>query len=283
MLQFKSDHTFTIAQFTDTHYRNGEAPDLETLRVMNHVLDMEKPDLVVLSGDVIDGSHCRDPIKSWADAARPMIDRNLPWGAVFGNHDDEGSANRSQLMAAMQQLPGCLSIPGPANVSGVGNFVLPVFEDDQPAANLYFLDSNGYADRIPKQYDWIKQDQIDWYLRADHRLPALMFFHIPLPEYDTVWDFGKCTGSKFEPVCSPIFNSGLFNALKSAGDVMGTFVGHDHTNDYVGEMDGIRLCYGRATGFASYGREGFPRGARMIRLIAGKRDFVTWVSLDSRV
>ncbi len=58
-----------------------------------------------------------------------------------------------------------------------------------------------------------------------------MFFHIPLCEYDDVWNTGQCTGSKNEPVCCPIFNSGLFTALKSTGDVMGVFVGHDHTND----------------------------------------------------
>ncbi len=40
---------------------------------------------------------------------------------------------------------------------------------------------------------------------------------------------------------------------------MGTFVGHDHVNDFVGDLYGIRLCYGRATGFNTYGRQGFTR------------------------
>ena len=78
----------------------------------------------------------------------------------------------------------------------------------------------------------------------------------------------------------PALNSGFFAALVEAGDVMGAFCGHDHVNDYEGELFGVRLAYGRATGFAEYGREGFPRGARVIRLYEGRRRFDTWVRLE---
>jgi hypothetical protein len=161
----------------------------------------------------------------------------------------------------------------------VGNYTLMIEGENGPAARLYFLDSHAYADKSEKNYDWIRQDQIDWYLSSPHDLPALMFFHIPLCEYDDVWNTGQCTGSKNEPVCCPKFNSGLFAALKSAGDVMGVFVGHDHTNDFAGLLSGIQLCYGRAGGVSSYGKEGFPRGARRIRLTAGDRSFETSVKL----
>src|SRR5271168_3274715 len=101
MLSFNPDGTFTITQFTDLHYRNGEADDVRTLRLMSDVLDAERPNLVVLTGDVIDGSFCQNPIQSFANAVRPIVDRGLRWAAVFGNHDDEGSASRGQLMASM--------------------------------------------------------------------------------------------------------------------------------------------------------------------------------------
>ena len=75
----------------------------------------------------------------------------------------------------------------------------------------------------------------------------------------------------------------LFAALHEAGDVMGTFVGHEHINDFWGDLHGIRLCYGRTTGFNSYGREGFPRGARVIELTEGERQFETWLHLENGV
>ena len=152
-----------------------------------------------------------------------------------------------------------------------------------------FIDSNSYANAERTIYAPIADDQIAWYLEQSRtlreryesgaRLPALAFFHIPLPEYDQVWDSEPCHGSKYESVCCPQINSGFFAALVESGDVMGCFVGHDHINDYEGELSGIRLCYGRGTGDACYGRKGFQRGARVIRLREGERRFATWVRL----
>lgn len=293
-LRFRADKTFTIVQFTDTHFKNGEQGDDLTTDLMRAVLAAEKPDLVIFTGDVIEGERCEDPATSWLRAVRPVIDAGIPWAAVFGNHDDEGTLDRFDLMQVQEDLPGCLSHPGPAHVSGVGNYVLPVWsaDADRAAAHLYCLDSNSYAEpnwrgEKVEGYGWIRRDQIDWYLETAQRLtasnggtplPALAFFHIPLPEYDEVWDLHPCYGVKYEPICPPRLNSGFFAALVEAGDVMGTFVGHDHVNDFWGELHGIRLCYGRATGFNTYGL--YPEvqhGARVIRLVEGERDFTTWI------
>jgi hypothetical protein len=75
-------------------------------------------------------------------------------------------------------------------------------------------------------------------------------------------------------------NSGFFAAMVERGDVMGTFAGHDHINDYEGELYGIRLCYGRGSGHSCYGQDGFQRGARVIRLRQDQRGFDTWVRQD---
>lgn len=48
-----------------------------------------------------------------------------------------------------------------------------------------------------------------------------------------------------EKACAPLLNTGMFAAMKEAGDVMGTFVGHDHDNDYSVMWHGILLAYGR--------------------------------------
>jgi hypothetical protein len=109
---------------------------------------------------------------------------------------------------------------------------------------------------------------------------AFAFFHIPLPEYQEVWDAGVCYGHRFEAVCCPRVNSGLFAAMVEMGDVIGTFVGHDHVNDYWGIRHGIRLCYGRASGYNTYGRERFQRGARIIQMRRGTRQFLSWLRLD---
>lgn len=289
MLCFRDDQTFTIVQFTDTHFQNAEPADELTRALMEKTLDLERPDLVMLTGDIIDGGNSLDSAASWRYAVEPIESRHIPWAAVFGNHDDEGSLTRRQLMDVQRSSAFCLSEPGP--VSGVGNYVLRVFASrgDRIAALLYALDSNSYSETKLDGYGWIRRDQIAWYLEVSAQLieetgellPALAFFHIPLPEYNEVWDFHPCVGVKYENVCCPKINTGFFAAMHERGDVLGTFVGHDHINDYEGNLYGIRLCYGRGSGFNTYGRDGFPKGARVIRLSEGVRNFETWLRLDT--
>ena len=289
-LQFRSDGRFKIVQFTDIHWHNGEEPDQQSAALIARVAKTESPDLIVLTGDILAGGGCDDAAESLRQVVQTVEACGVPWAAVFGNHDDEGTADRHELMAIMSESPLSLTQPGPAEIPGVGNYVLSIqsFKENVPAAVLYFIDSGSYAQTDIGGYDWIRREQIAWYLQESARitagagnpLPALAFFHIPIPEYDEVWDFHTCYGVKYENVCAPQVNTGFFAAMHEAGDVMGTFVGHEHINDFWGDLHGIRLCYGRASGYNTYGREGFPRGARVIALQEGERQFETWLHLD---
>lgn len=291
-LTFREDRTFTITQFTDLHWIDGRSEDQLTLRLMEEVLDAEQPDLVVFTGDVIytgpvsEGEQrCEQPSQAFRDAVQAVEVRRIPWAVVFGNHDTEAYITRDELMDTILEQPYNVTQPGPADISGVGNCRLSLYSrDGQMAANLYFFDSGSHS-TVPQiqGYDWIRSDQIHWYTeqasKEQAELPALAFFHIPLPEYQQVWECATCYGNKHENVCCARVNSGLFAAMVEMGDVVGTFCGHDHINDYWGELHGIRLCYGRATGYNTYGKEGFHRGARMIRLHEGERAFETWLRL----
>ncbi|HEO69758.1 MAG TPA: metallophosphoesterase [Candidatus Hydrogenedentes bacterium] len=292
VLRFREDGTFTIVQFTDLHWGNGNERDKQSLALMEAVLHEERPDLVVFTGDQIGGKKCLSAHKAIEWFTKPCVERALPWAAVFGNHDDECGVSREEQMDIMRSIPHCLAEPGPEDLPGVGHYVLPVHagQGDKPAALLYCIDSLAYSEvEEIKGYDWIRPRQVQWYrekaaeyraLSSGEPLPALAFFHIPLPEYDIIWEKGDCIGQKHENVCCPKINSGLFAAMHEQGDVMGVFVGHDHVNDYIGELGGIRLAYGRGTGFDTYGRKDMPRGARVILLKEGKRDFKTWLRLE---
>ena len=289
-LRFGNTGRFKIVQFTDIHWHNGESADQQSAALMEKVAHAESPDLIVLTGDILSGGGCNDALESLRQIVEILERCGTPWAAVFGNHDDEGTATRHELMDVMQESVLSLSEPGPADVPGVGNYILTVQSSEgvDPAALLYFIDSGSYAPTDIGGYDWIRREQIMWFLGESGKftasvgnpLPALAFFHIPLPEYDEVWDFHTCYGAKYENICAPQLNTGFFAALHEAGDVMGTFVGHDHINDFWGDLHGIRLCYGRATGYNTYGREGFPRGARVVALQEGAQQFETWLHLD---
>ncbi|WP_409346497.1 metallophosphoesterase family protein [Paenibacillus sp. MBLB4367] len=300
-LRFREDGSFTIVQFSDVEWidefdYDPESPQLDacTRQTMERIMELEKPDLVVFAGDVIASERTKDPLKSFLHAVAAVEEKGIPWAAVFGNHDSEGSVTRKQMHEAQLSHPFNVALPDPDGVSGAGNFALPVLNRrGDAAASLYFLDSGDYAQPAFKigGYDWIRRDQIDWYVSRSREwtnrnggvpLPSLAFFHIPLPEYNDVWDFHVCHGHRLDGTCaSPRVNSGLFTAMAEMGDVMGTFVGHDHANDFCGTLHGIKLCYGRATKYVSYvdGKRSdhFPTGARVIRLTEGERSFETWI------
>ncbi len=291
VLKFREDGRFKIVQYTDIHWQNGDPTDQKSAALMQSITEAEAPDLIVLTGDILSGGGCDDAIGSLRQVIEITEREGIPWTAVFGNHDDEGTANRQELTEAMQESDLSLVEPGPEDVPGVGNYVLTVqsAHNSEPEALLYFIDSGSYAPTDIGGYDWIKRAQIEWFLSESARyngtagdpLPALAFFHIPIPEYHEVWDFHTCHGVKYEDICAPKINTGFFAALHETGDVIGTFVGHDHINDFWGELHGIRLCYGRASGYNTYGKDGFPRGGRVIELIEGERQFETWLHLDN--
>lgn len=294
-LKFNADKKFKIVQFTDVHWVADSLASEEAGERMNEVLDAEKPDLVVYTGDVI---FARPADKGMRRALEPAIKRGIPFAVTFGNHDDEQDMNRKDLYEFIKDMPGNLTstVEG---LSGVTNFILPVKSSvgDKDAAVLYVFDSNSYSPmKQVKGYGWIKHDQVQWYINESKKyteanggtpLPALSFFHIPLPEYhEAVKHEGAfMIGTRKETACAPEINTGLFAAMLEAGDVLGVFVGHDHVNDYAVSWKGILLCYGRFTGGKTvYHDMPGGNGARVIELIEGVRQFRSWIRLkDGKV
>jgi hypothetical protein len=293
MLQFRENGTFTIVQFTDIHWKNGGPEDEASYALMKQVIQRETPDLVVFTGDVIHSEACRDPLASYGSAVRAATEAGVKWAAVFGNHDaDSPHVTKEQLIALQQNLPGCVTEAGPQLDDRLGNTCIEIAASGggQAKAALYLLDSGGDTDHPVGGYQWITHSQIGWYKEQAGRLllenggepvPALAFFHIPLPEYNELWDYHTCYGVNYEGMGCAKVNSGLFAAFLETGDVRGTFTGHDHINDFWGKLHGIRLHYGRGTGCGAYGREGMLRGARVIRLNeAAPAAFTTWLRLE---
>lgn len=112
---------------------------------------------------------------------------------------------------------------------------------------------------------------------------SLMYVHIPVPEFNQLWDSrpshsrkssssSEIKGRKKEDVSCPLFNTGLFKVAKEAG-INAIYSGHDHNNDYVGVLEGVRLGFGRKTGCGSYGPpKGWKHGARVVELRIGNND-----------
>ncbi len=284
-LRFNDDGKFKIVQITDVHFQYNSPGSDSALRIMEAVIESEKPDLIVLTGDIVCSKETQ---KAWDSLSEVLIKAKIPWAVTLGNHDDEYEMTREQIMEHITGMPYNLTINGPAELSGNGNYTLEIKSSasDEVKAVLYCLDSHGYpSDRaLLGSYDWIKFDQIQWYMEKsseytkannDQPLPSLAFFHIPLPEYRDIIYNKNTFGVQEELICAPNINTGMYAAILVSGDVMGTFVGHDHNNNYIGILRSVCLAYGAVTGIECYGKIG--RGARVIELIEGERKFNTWL------
>lgn len=289
-LKFNANHKFKIVQFTDIHWKYGNPASDEAGERMAEVLDAEKPDLVVFTGDLIFAKPAREGLNKALEAT---ISRGIPFAVTWGNHDDEQDLSRKELSEHIATKAGNLTstVEG---ISGVTNYTLSVKSTDgkRDAAVLYIFDSNSYSPiKKVKGYDWIKHDQVEWYRQTSKAftaandgkpLPALAFFHIPLPEFHEAAqnESAYFVGTRKEKACAPEINTGLAAAMLEAGDVMGVFVGHDHVNDYVVDWRGILLGYGRFTGGATVYHD-IPEGngARVIELTEDSRTIKTWIRI----
>jgi hypothetical protein len=289
-LKFNQNGNFKIIQFTDIHYQKNNPASAVAIELINEVLDTEKPDLVVFTGDII---YAKPVTEGLDDIFNPVIERKIPWAYIFGNHDDEHGMSRAELMDYAVNKPFCLAQAGDKSLKGVGNYILEVksSHENKNSAILYFFDSGAYTPiKGLGTYDWFAFNQIEWYSNQSAAYtkenggapyPALAFFHIPLAEYPQMKaeKYDQLIGSKEEKECNGKLNTGMFAAMRQAGDVMGTFVGHDHDNDYIGNYHDIYLAYGRFSGGKTEYNNLGKNGCRVIELKEGKREFSTYIRL----
>ena len=233
----------------------------------------------------------------------PIRERNIPFAIVFGNHDSEIYKNfrEFQMMLYMQydNFIGCLNAE---EMYGCGNsnILINSSKSDKPAYNIWLVDSNDYpygenGERLPG-YDRIHKSQLDWYERTAEKLkkenggeplPSILFQHIPvIQEFDALeeatadcpdalYDSGKGKYLRLKDSCrisgemkelpSPPHNDDgtQFELWKKHGDVKAAFFGHDHVNDFIIEIDGIKLVQTFSVGYHTYGDK---RGGRLIVL-----------------
>lgn len=301
VLRFNKDGKFKIMQISDT--QDIDVPREATIMFMEKALDAEKPDLVVFTGDQLAGGKIETAEGVYAGIKailQPVVDRGIPFTVVFGNHDNDDGCpvSRDEQFAYYQTFPGCLAYDAVPEMYGTGTHNLPIYasEGSETKFNLWMIDSNDY-DRVNGGYDYVHQDQIDWYEKTSkaleekegHLVPSIAFQHIIVPEVaellvDSPFSGenaiskvingenkllmlkpGKASGILLEFPCPSNTNSGQFASWKERGDVIAASFGHDHINTFIGNVDGIDLVMCPGVSFQSYGRY-ITRAVRIFEL-----------------
>lgn len=282
-LRFKKG-LFKIVQITDLHYKLGVKASEQGLACVREMVQTEKPDLVVVTGDIIYSAPADSTLSV---VLKTFAQLGVPFCMTFGNHDYDFKTPAVALYNQMQKTPNCVM---PVLQGKNTDYSLPILSSNgkRTAAVLYCIDThNKPAIGGIGGYQWISHNQITWYRQRSmvykqknggRPVPSLAFLHIPLPEFNYATDNTQCPmyGSRLEKAYSPSINSGMFASIKEMGDIMGVFCGHDHDNDYAVSYFNVLLAHGRFSG-GNTEYNHLKRGARVIVLKEGKREFDTWI------
>ncbi|KAJ9660787.1 Phosphatase dcr2 [Neophaeococcomyces mojaviensis] len=315
--RIRKDGKFKILQASDLHLATGYGKcrdavpdeyeggpcraDPRTLAFVERILVEEKPDLIILSGDQVNGDTSPDAQSGIYKYSALFAKHQIPYAGIFGNHDDESNLNRAQSMAIMDGLPYSLSTAGPSDIEGVGNYYIEILgrgSTHASALTIYMLDTHSYSPEEKKYhgYDWLKQSQIEWFKTTSQHLKRkhkdythihmdLAFIHIPLPEYRNP-DGNQWIGNWSEASTAPAYNSNFKDALVEE-NVLLVSCGHDHVNDYclpANDKDGkaaLWMCYGGGAGFGGYGGYGgYIRRMRLFEFDMNEARIRTWKRLE---
>lgn len=289
---------FRLIVFSDLHGIGNY--DRRVFRDMAAILDKYQPQLVLINGDTVwgDAAFSAETLRPFLKCINDVCAaRNIPWAHVFGNHDREkGFLNKDQ-QSVYEEFSHNIAKRGPEEVDGTGNYVLPVMSGDgqQVIFSVWGLDSGSDIDKFLVQYgydsdrrqlcyqdpitahsgyDLIRFTQMMWYWQsscelenyAGRKIPGMMFFHECIPEYNALFRnpaWTKYRGNMRETVgCGPV-NSGLLAEIIERGDVKLIVCGHDHINDFEGNILDVKLSMDAGLNYDGYCDDDL-RGGRVV-------------------
>ncbi len=261
-----------------------------------------KPDLIILMGDNASGRSEEELRNVLLRITKPYAESNIPFAFILGNHDLEHEVKELEVQYDIYRSLPCCILSDKDSVNEFGDYNLLINNSDGTDAifNLWLMYSGNSAPKeYHSKYGFVTRPQIEWYENKVSELknitgrliPSIVLQHIPVPEEfellkehsflkmltDGVTgqneqrgkfyalDKNKTVGYMGEAPCTSGYNSGQFASWKKMGDVIAAFFGHDHMNDFVGEVDGITLGQCKTSGFNVYG-DGLMQGVRIIDL-----------------
>mmetsp|Transcript_42389 Transcript_42389/g.40626 ORF Transcript_42389/g.40626 Transcript_42389/m.40626 type:complete len:133 (-) Transcript_42389:216-614(-) len=132
---------------------------------MTNLIRWEKPDIVVVTGDIISAYEYDGESEGWyahyfEKFTQAFYTSNTPWATTLGNHDSEGDLTREEINELDRSYDLSMTQPSAEGVSHAFNYFLPVYAEGEEQFRLWFVDSGDYDCMGVQGYDCVKPDQV---------------------------------------------------------------------------------------------------------------------------
>ena len=131
-LTLNSEGKFKILQITDIHYSENDDKDSKTTALLRDLITWEKPDLAVLTGDMVSGYAWDQSqgwyAKQWHKWTQAFKDTNQTYMYIEGNHDAQADLSRDEITTLDLGNPLSLTERGPAEAAGTSNYYKAVYD-----------------------------------------------------------------------------------------------------------------------------------------------------------
>ena len=175
-----STEDFRILFLTDVHLSERQDSTRKTIERMVSWIESEKPDLIILGGDTVNGLNDRIRVEQFRDL---MDAFGIYWAPVLGNHEGDRPAplmtTRKKVVEIWSASSLCMMESDEKHtadgrvVEGYGNYALSILGADGYIKNAFYFLDNG--SKLMKKTDYEKWDmekkadtaiseaQVDWY------------------------------------------------------------------------------------------------------------------------
>ena len=156
---------FTVLQFSDTHFTTGiSLKDAKLLVEMKTLTEKYSPDLVVVSGDMIDDGNDGSFNKAYVlrSVAEVFEELDQYWAYIPGNNDGINYGTSEDVVAYLSQYEHCL-VSDEKEISGGCQYSIDIILKGEMTHSMLFIDTMDYDNDDPDHiYGYVHEDQVQW-------------------------------------------------------------------------------------------------------------------------
>ncbi|CAI4732338.1 CEQ_1a_G0050000.mRNA.1.CDS.1 [Saccharomyces cerevisiae] len=301
-IQFsRGQRSFKILQITDFHFKCTDNSmtvinEIKTVNFIDRVLASENPDLVVITGDLLDSHNTIDYQTCIMKVVQPMISNKIPYAISLGVSDESNLATSAQIRDFIRNLPytfnnvaseeGHMAIEVSFKKKLTKNTLLKrdidTEDETNPSEALFFVfDSFAPVNNFLQDYNDLI-GKIDF---------GLAFQYFPLSEYrphglfpiigqynersTLTVDTPRSRGQVSMTINGKHYKS--FLDILSLWNIKGVSCGHEHNNDCcLQSKNEMWLCYGGSAGIGLPRIQGIYPTVRLFNLDDILDEITSW-------